>query len=106
MNAPIGDQTGSPEQPEPSGAEIAVQTTTFGPNYGLIGYAVALVIGSGALLWHVVGLPQVDLSRIGPGALVVTGLGLVLIGQVGLLRRRRRERRELRGSAAQRDRQR
>jgi hypothetical protein len=63
------------------------------PNYGLIGYALLLVAGSGAVIWQLVGLPRIELSRVGPGALVVGGLGLVLIGQLGLLRRRRIERR-------------
>ncbi len=65
----------------------------LGPNYALIGYALLLVAGSGAVIWQLVGLPRIELSRLGPGALVVGGLGLVLIGQLGLLRRRRIERR-------------
>lgn len=66
---------------------------SLGPNYALIGYALLLVAGSGAVIWQLVGLPRIELSRVGPGALVVGGLGLVLIGQLGLLRRRRIERR-------------
>ncbi len=75
----------SPEIPRPSG-----------PNIGLVLYAALLLTGAGALIWQLVGLPsiEVDLGRVGPGVLVVSGLGLVLVGQLGLLRRRRRERRQ------------
>ena len=40
---------------------------SLGPNYALIGYALLLVAGSGAVIWQLVGLPRIELSRVGPG---------------------------------------
>ena len=85
----------APEPNAPTG--LPATRRPRGPNAGLVGYAAALVVGAGALLAHLLGLPlpQVELQRVGPGALVIAGLALVLVGQLGLLRRRRRERRRL-----------
>ncbi len=64
-----------------------------GPNWSLAITSVVLLVVCGTISWHLLGLPTLALAQLGPSALVITGLGFVLIGQIGLLRRRRRQRR-------------
>lgn len=64
-----------------------------GPNWGLVLTSLVLLAAAGAIVGQLLGLTLPDLSTGGPTTLVVAGLALVLVGQVGLLRRRRRNRR-------------
>lgn len=77
-------------------AEVDNQVAVYrhGPNLGLISYALIVMAGSGSIVWSLLDLPYIDLSRMGPPVLVGGGLLAVLIGQLGLLRQRRRERRQ------------
>lgn len=81
----------------PGPAEVGLGGRTLvppprGPNVGLLFTSLVLLGISIAVCWTALGLPSIELARLGPGALVVAGLVLVLAGQVGLLRRRRRRR--------------
>ncbi len=96
----------APVQPDPSLAPATgpratdpvarvpeVVVAPRGPNWALAITSVVLLGVSGAIGWHLLGLPALALAQLGPSALVITGLAFVLIGQLGLLRRRRRQRR-------------
>ncbi len=77
------------ELPPPSGEVIPAPT---GPNWHLLVHAAILLAGAGALLAHLARL-RVSPSVAWPTVFIVAGVALVLVGQLGLLRRRRAARR-------------
>ena len=65
-----------------------------GPNWRLVIHSVVLLAGAGALLAHLARVRLcVSLTVAWPTVFIVGGVALVLIGQLGLLRRRRTSRR-------------
>ncbi|MBK6440621.1 MAG: hypothetical protein IPF90_00385 [Actinomycetales bacterium] len=64
-----------------------------GPNWQLVFHSVILLAGAGALLAHLARLQMnLSLTIAWPTVFVVGGIALVLVGQFGLLRRRRQSR--------------
>ncbi len=76
----------SPQPPEP----VRIPAPT-GPNWGLLSYGVLMLGGAVAMLAYLSGA-RMTATVSWPAVFVLGGLGLVLIGQVGLVRRRRRSR--------------
>jgi hypothetical protein len=62
-----------------------------GPNWQLLIHSLVLLTGAGALMAHLAGI-RVSVVVAWPTVLIVGGLALVVVGQLGLLRRRRRSR--------------
>ncbi len=76
-------------QPAPAPARLPAPT---GPNWGLLAQAVLLFAGSVVMLAYLGGA-RMTATISWPAVFVVSGLGLVLVGQIGLFRRRRSRRR-------------
>ncbi|PID96107.1 MAG: hypothetical protein CSA84_06365 [Actinomycetales bacterium] len=87
---------------EPPGARTPVTSDTAGnevaggpgagPNYRLVGVSLLLGLGSMVVIWYSLDLPAVSLPALDPRVLVIGGLAFVLVGEMGLLRDRRRRR--------------
>ncbi len=80
------------DPPQRAASPPAAPAAADGPNWGLALFAL-VVIGAAAmtLLTQVFDV-HLDTASLAPGALVVGGLVLVLVGQIGLIRQRRRRR--------------
>ncbi len=81
----------TPATSDTAGDGVAVRPGP-GPNYRLVGVSLLLGSGSMAVIWYLLGLPSVSPSALDPRILVIAGLAFVLIGEMGLLRHRRRKR--------------
>jgi len=78
-----------PGGPSPRAADLP-----GGPNWPLVVVAGAMLVVSLTGLSVIAGLTEVQLRDVAPGVLVVVGLVMALGGQIGLIRRRRRERQQ------------
>jgi hypothetical protein len=72
----------------------AVVASPRGPNWRLVTHSIILLAGAGALLAHLARIRlSVSLTIAWPTVFIVAGVALVVVGQLGLLRRRRTSRR-------------
>ncbi len=91
-NTPAGRSAAGGESiqdipPRPDPTHAAAPSRPEGPNAAAVVLGVVSVVLAGLIIAHETMTWQVDWSGLGPGAIVVIGAVLVLIGGVGLVRR-------------------